>query len=128
MTRDDSVEVVFGGFDGLCSALGVIVAVASQGNLRAVAVGSVALAVGSAASMGAGQWLSDRQGNLRKACLMAGATLAGSILPAIPFFALTGPLAWLCCGAVTLGLGAVIAEVRPGGALRSYTLTFTVLS
>jgi hypothetical protein len=127
VSKGDSVQVTFGMFDGTCSALGVIVATAATGNAKAVVVAAVALAVGAAVSMGAGEWLSDTQADRRKAVVMALATLAGSILPAVPFFALRGTLAWLCCGAVTLGLGAVIAEVRPGGALRSYMLTFTVL-
>jgi hypothetical protein len=35
--------------------------------------------------MGAGQYLSDGERNMRKAGVMAGATLIGSVLPAVPF-------------------------------------------
>jgi VIT1/CCC1 family predicted Fe2+/Mn2+ transporter len=127
MTHRDARQVVFGCFDGLASALGVIVATASTGNAHSVVIAATALAVGAAVSMGAGQWLSDDAKSTRKALVMALATLGGSILPAVPFFALAGPLAWLCCGAVTVGLGAVIAEVRPGKVVPSYALTFSVL-
>jgi VIT1/CCC1 family predicted Fe2+/Mn2+ transporter len=127
LTRDEISESIFGGFDGLTSALGVIVALAATGSLKTVVEASVALAVGAAASMGAGEWLSDKAASRRRAIVMGLATLCGSIAPAVPFYALTGALAWLCCAAVTLACGAWIAEVRPGGVLVSYAQTFGVL-
>jgi VIT1/CCC1 family predicted Fe2+/Mn2+ transporter len=125
---EDGSTVVFGLFDGTTSALGVIVATAATGNAKAVIVASVALAVGAAVSMAAGQWLSDTKRSLRRALVMGLATLLGSILPAVPFFAVSGFLAWVCCGVVTVALASLIAEVRPGAPLPSYAITFTVLT
>jgi VIT1/CCC1 family predicted Fe2+/Mn2+ transporter len=128
MDPDDTTQAIFGGFDGLTSALGLIVATALTGGLKAVVVASVAMAVGAGASMAAGEWLSDRTGNHRRALVMGLATFTGAIMPAAPYFAgLKGPLAYMACGLVAVALGALIAEVRPGPPLRSYLVTFTVL-
>ncbi len=127
MRPDDRKQGIFGVFDGLASALGVIVATAATGNAHTVVVAAVALAVGAAVSMAAGEWLSDASGSGHRAAVMGSATLAGSILPAVPFFAMTGAPAFLACGVVTILLAALIAQARPGGALRSYSVTFAVL-
>jgi len=49
-------------------------------------LGAIGIAVAATIGMGAGQYPSDRDRNLRKALVMAVATLVGSVLPAIPLF------------------------------------------
>ena len=126
MTADDRAQVVFGSFDGLVSALGMVLALALT-HSPALVTAAVALAVASAASMGAGEWLADTGGSLRRASVMAAATLAGSITPALPFIVGGGPAAFVACGLLTGAWVVVIAEVRPGAPLPSYAKTAGVL-
>ena len=127
MGPDDRRQAVFGGFDGLTSALGLIVATALTVGVHALAVAAVALAVGAAVSMGAGEWLSDPDASRRRAVVMGVATLVASALPAVPFFVLSGLAAFVGCALITTALVVVIAEVRPGGRARSYALTAGIL-
>jgi VIT1/CCC1 family predicted Fe2+/Mn2+ transporter len=70
--------------------------------------------------MGAGQYLSDEQRNVRKAVVMALATLTGSVLPAIPFAFGTSTACVVASLAITLLAGAVIGHYR-GYVVRSRT-------
>lgn len=126
MTRDDTAQAVFGAFDGTCSAVGMIASLAIS-NAASLLTAAIALAVGAAVSMGFGEWLSDPQSRVHRALVMGGATLAGSIVPAAPYVALTGLRAAVACAAVTVGCGAVIAELRPGARTPSYAKTFGVM-
>ena len=125
MNSEDKVESIFGVFDGLCSALGVILAIAINGAGDLV-VAAVALAVGSAVSMACGEFLSDSGGSRRKAAAMGTATLIGSIAPAIPFIVFSGTIAYILCGLITTGLCILIAKFRPGNWPKSLSLTFGV--
>jgi hypothetical protein len=127
MTRDDLKQAIFGGADGLTSALGAIVVLAAKGDYQALVIASVAYAVGAAWSMGGSEYLSDFSGSLRRATVMALATLTYSIAPAIPFFALSGLAAWIGAIVITVLCAALIAEARPYGALKSYTQTFGIV-
>jgi VIT1/CCC1 family predicted Fe2+/Mn2+ transporter len=49
-----------------------------------ILAGALGLAVAATVGMGAGEYISDESRNLRLALVMAAATLAGSILPALP--------------------------------------------
>lgn len=129
MTADDRTETIFGGFDGLTSTISMIGAAVIAGTLRGLGVYAVGLAVGAAWSMGSGQYLSDPQRRVHLAVVMALATLAGSIAPAVPFLVGGGTaidVAAAC--ALTLAVGAAIAELRPGSRAASYRLTFAVLA
>lgn len=128
MSRDDVKQAVFGGFDGLASAIGMIAAVALTGAYSTLLVAAVALAAGAAVSMAAGEWLSDADGSVHRALVMGGATLIGSVSPAIPFAFGHGIFAAAGCALVTVALGGAIAEIRPGGRGRSWALTFGVLA
>ena len=127
MTPDDREQLIFGLFDGVTSALGMVLALAATGNVRGLVVAAVALAVGAAVSMGAGEWLSDTSSSLHRAAVMASATLAGSVAPALPFLIFAGVPAFVVCAALTVLTVVVIAEARPGAPLPSYTKTAGVL-
>jgi VIT1/CCC1 family predicted Fe2+/Mn2+ transporter len=71
--------------------------------------------------MGAGQYLSDGQRNVRNAVVMALATLVGSVLPAIPFLFGTST----ACILASLGITAVAAAVI--GHYRGYLVTYGIL-
>src|SRR3974390_2371167 len=83
----DAREAIFGSFDGMTSTLGVVAGLlATKANASHVVAGAIGIAVASTIGMGAGQYLSDGQRNLRKALVMALATLICSILAAVSFF------------------------------------------
>jgi VIT1/CCC1 family predicted Fe2+/Mn2+ transporter len=126
VSRDDLKQAVFGGMDGLSSAIGMIAALALSGS-GAVLVAAVALAVGSAVSMAAGEWLSDPEQSSHRALVMGVATLAGALLPAVPFAVLSGGPADAACLLVTMGLAGLVAELRPEDRLQSYARTLGVL-
>ncbi len=71
--------------------------------------------------MGAGQYLSDGQRNLRQALVMALATLVGSVLPALPFLFGTTKACILASIGITLLASAVI------GHYRGYLVTYAIL-
>lgn len=124
---NNRAQAIFGSFDGLTSALGLIIASAITAGQGAVLVAAIALAVGSGVGMGAGEWLSDESASLPKAFAMALATIIGVLLPALPWIFVHGDLAFVLCGLITIGMGAAIAELRPGSRLWSYEVTFGVL-
>jgi len=118
----DLREAIFGSFDGMTSTLGVVSGLlathASAPKLVAAAIG---IAVAATVGMGAGQYLSDGARNVRKAVVMAVATLIGSVIPAVPF--LFGD-SRACIGAsiavTVLGAGFI-------GHYRGYLVTYSIL-
>jgi VIT1/CCC1 family predicted Fe2+/Mn2+ transporter len=77
--------------------------------------------VAATVGMGAGQYLSDDHRNLRKAVVMAVATLIGSVLPAVPFAFGSSLASIVASVAVTLFTAAVI------GHYRGYLVTYGIL-
>jgi hypothetical protein len=107
---------VFGGFDGCASLLGVIVyLVASHPSL--IFPAALSGAIGSAISMGGGEWLSDSENGFAASCVMAGATFAGALLPAIPFALWRGPLAITESAVICAAIGFIVACLRPNRGL-----------
>ena len=118
----DAREAIFGSFDGMTSTLGVVAGLlATKASASHVVAGAIGIAVASTIGMGAGQYLSDGQRNLRKALVMALATLIGSILPAVPFFFGTSQACVLVSVGITLLASAVI------GHYRGYLVTYSIL-
>jgi VIT1/CCC1 family predicted Fe2+/Mn2+ transporter len=124
MTVDDAREAIFGSFDGITSALGVITGliVAGTHSGARILAASLGLAVAATVGMGAGQYLSDEKRSVRLALVMGAATFAGSVLPALPFVAGYGTVQLAASGAVIIVGGLLI------GRIRGYRLTFAVLT
>lgn len=122
-------EGVFGSFDGACSTVGVLAGLIVVGSpSHAVLVACAGLAVASAASMCAGDYLAGK--SIRLSVVMGLATLVGSLVPAVPVIAFPGLLGVLLAVLLVALLGAAIAEVRSRtgtGRLHGYLSTFTVL-
>ena len=123
--QEDHPTAVFGIEDGASSAMGVILGAGISLNSRALLIAALALAVSAAVSMGGGQWLST--GDKRQSIVMGLATFVGSFLPAAPWLIFEGALAFGLCVGIAIGLGVLIAELRPGKPLESYIATFSVL-
>jgi VIT1/CCC1 family predicted Fe2+/Mn2+ transporter len=118
----DAREAIFGSFDGMTSTLGVVAGLlATRSTAPHIVAGAIGIAVAATVGMGAGQYLSDGQRNLRKALVMAVATLIGSVLPALPFVFGTSLACVLASAAITLLASAVI------GHYRGYVVTYSIL-
>lgn len=128
MTDTLTGRVVFGGFDGATSSIGVVsgllVVHATAVTILTTAVG---LAVASMVGMGFGDWLG---GATRvQAAVMGAATFAGSLLPALPLAANRGPLGFTAAAILIAGLAVAISEARAGdGRLRAYLTTVITLA
>jgi hypothetical protein len=109
--RPLAATAVFGGFDGTSSLLGVIVYLlaAHPGLIFPAALSG---AVSSALSMGAGEWLSDSGNGLAASAVMAAATLAGALLPAVPFAFGSGPVAVAVSAVLCAATGVTVARLR----------------
>jgi VIT1/CCC1 family predicted Fe2+/Mn2+ transporter len=118
----DAREAIFGSFDGMTSTLGVVAGLlATNSSARHIVAAAIGIAVAATVGMGAGQYLSDGQRNLRKAAVMALATLVGSVLPAIPFAFGTSLACVLASVAITVLAAGVI------GHFRGYLVTYSIL-
>jgi VIT1/CCC1 family predicted Fe2+/Mn2+ transporter len=118
---------IMGGFDGCASLLGVIVyLVASHPSL--IFPAALSGAIGSAISMGGGEWLSDSESGFAASCVMAGATFTGALLPAVPFALWRGPLAIAESAVICAATGFTVACLRPNRGLgMALTETFGIL-
>lgn len=118
---------VFGGFDGCASLLGVIVyLVATHPSL--IFPAALSGAIGSAISMGGGEWLSDSDSGFSASSVMAGATFLGALLPALPFAVASGPAAIAESAVICLLIGFTVACLRPNRGLgMALTETFGIL-
>ena len=118
----DAKEAIFGSFDGMTSTLGVVAGLlATKSSASHIVAGAIGIAVAATIGMGAGQYLSDEDRNLRKATVMAVATLVGSVLPAVPFLFGTSLACVLASIGITLAAAAVI------GHYRGYIVTYAIL-
>lgn len=116
-------EAVFGAFDGLTSALGVVAGLVVTGaSAPHVLAATIGLAVAATTGMAAGQWLSGEDRSVRGTAAMAAATLTGSALPGVPYAFLTGTPAALAAGATVLACATIIGHVR------GYRLTYGLLA
>jgi VIT1/CCC1 family predicted Fe2+/Mn2+ transporter len=122
LSPGDAREAIFGSFDGMTSTLGVVAGLlATKSSSSHIVAGAIGIAVAATIGMGAGQYLSDEQRNLRKAVVMAVATLIGSVLPALPFFFGTS----LACVLASVGITILAAAVI--GHYRGYLVTYSIL-
>lgn len=84
----------------------------------------------AAASMAGSDWLSSQgpAGSRLAACAaMGAATLAGSVLPALPFLLLHGAAALSASAAALCGVAILIAGMRDG-TIRAWTETLVILA
>lgn len=131
MNRAVARAAVFGSFDGVCTALGLLLGDPGHGlRLARIAAG---VAAAGAASMAGGEYVSTDPGSPSGpwACAaMGAATGVGTMLPAVPFVLMPG--GWLPLAvslAVSAAVAAVIAVANTPllGARRAWTSTFLIL-
>lgn len=104
--------LIFGLADGAMSIMGVIMFAAGH----AAAVFPLALSGGVSASlsMGGSEWLSDSENGFLASLAMAGSTLVGSILPAVPYAILPGFAAPVVSLVLLAGVAALVGYMRRG--------------
>jgi VIT1/CCC1 family predicted Fe2+/Mn2+ transporter len=118
LSASDAREAIFGSFDGMTSTLGVVAGLlATRSSAPHIVVGAIGIAVAATIGMGAGQYLSDGQRNVRKAVVMALATMIGSVLPAIP----------LAFGTSTASVAITLLAAAVIGHYRCYVVTYMIL-
>jgi len=103
---------VFGAFDGAASLIGVVIYLAAS-HPSLIFPAAVSGALTSAVSMGGGEFLSDSELGLAASVVMAAATFAGALAPAIPFAFGHGPAAVSGCAVICAAVIAVVAALRP---------------
>lgn len=103
----------FGASDGLMSILGVVMFIASRSPSLVFPV-AVMGAVSASYSMGAGEFLGQRQTDWGAVPVMAAATFAGTVLPALPYLWSSG---WAALGQSAIACLLVALAV---GHLRSW--------
>ena len=122
LSMPDLREAIFGSFDGMTSTLGVVAGLlAANASAPKILAGAIGIAVAATIGMGAGQYLSDGERNLRRAGVMALATLIGSVLPAIPFIFGDSRGCVIASIAITFVSAAII------GHYRGYLVTYSIL-
>lgn len=107
---------IFGSFDGAASLLGVVIFLAMS-HPALILPTAVSGAVSSAVSMGGGEWLSDSDNGPAASAVMAAATFAGAILPALPFAFTTGTAAVADCAVICLCIALTVSALRPNRSL-----------
>ncbi len=126
--RNDISTMIFGAFDGMISVLGVVIILLHR-NPHQIVGPVLGLAVASTISMGAGEWLGGS--SLRTALLMCGATLAGTVVPALPLFFSTALWTRIVWVAIMIIVGLWISAERskksgwPKASLQTYGTLIT---
>lgn len=128
MTRTWTAPAVFGAFDGLTSAIGVMPALVGHPSVALPA--AIGVGTAEAVGMAAGQWQSDSQHGVGAAAVIGVATGAGTILPALPFAFARGGVALAVSVVLMLTVVAVIARLRADarGTVRAATESYLILA
>jgi VIT1/CCC1 family predicted Fe2+/Mn2+ transporter len=103
---------ILGGFDGTASLLGVVIYLLIT-HPALIFPTAASGAISSAISMGGGEFLSDSDNGLAASGVMALATFAGAVLPAVPFAFGTGPAEITVCSLIVIAIGAAVSAMRP---------------
>lgn len=117
---------VFGASDGLMSILGPVMFTASRYPSLVFPV-AVMGAVSAACSMGAGQFLGQRETDWAAVPVMAAATFAGSVLPAFPYLWSRGWAALAQAAVIYLAVALLVGRMRTWSR-RRYVQTIGVLA
>jgi protein-S-isoprenylcysteine O-methyltransferase Ste14 len=114
---------VFGASDGLMSILGPVMFIASRSPALVFPV-AVMGAVSASYSMGAGEFLGQEQADWPAVPVMAAATFAGTVLPALPYLWSSGWAALAQSAAACLLVSLAVGRLR---AWRRHRYAETVL-
>lgn len=116
---------ILGSSDGVLASIGVVLATAPHG-AGAVLAAVIGLLVAEGLGMGASEFLSDPEMDLKTAAVMSLATALPIILVGLPWLVVGGALALGVSVAVAGAVALEIAHSR-GGSWKAYAQTFGVL-
>jgi VIT1/CCC1 family predicted Fe2+/Mn2+ transporter len=129
--NDNLSKFVFGSFDGMTCVLGVVAGCYVSGNIHALILSVVGLAIAEGIAMAGGSYLSELVGiyRVRHALIIGIASAVGILVPAFPFFFAPAHVAILLSLFLTCVLAVIIAQVRVRtlGALEAYVQTFVLI-
>lgn len=129
--NDNVSKAVFGLFDGMCCVLGVIAAGYVTGDMHALILAAIGLALSESIAMAGGSYLSELVNvqRVRHAAVIGVASAIGILVPAFPFFFAPSRVAILLSCFLTCALAVIIAQVRVKqlGALEAYVQTFAIV-
>lgn len=119
-------RAIFGSFDGLVCAIGVIISLlATQ---RQIFTGGVGVGLAETVGMAAAEWQSDSENGLGPS-LVIGATAGGAaIVPTVPYAVGSGTAALVTSTAVlALIVGAIsFARIEKRGTMRAFIESFAI--
>lgn len=128
---DNVSKFVFGSFDGLNCILGVIAAGYVTGDIHALTLAAIGLAIAEGIAMAGGSYLSELVSvyRMRHALIIGGASAVGILVPALPFFFAPRNVAILLSLFLVVCFAAIIASVRIKtlGILEAYVQTFGIV-
>lgn len=129
--NDSISKAIFGSFDGMTCVLGVISAGIIAGDIHALVLTAVGLAIAEGIAMAGGSLLSEvtNVNTVEHSAIIGSAAFVGVILPALPFLFLPRPLALPVSLAIIFMMAVSIAQVRVSadGWWRAYAQTFAIL-
>lgn len=108
---------IFGSFDGTASLLGVILYLLLSHHDALIFPTACSGAISSAVSMGGGEWLSDSDNGLAASAVMAVATFAGALAPAVPFAFASGAAAVAESAVICLCIALAVSAMRANRSL-----------
>jgi len=122
-------EAVFGSVDGLGLFLGIVAGlIVSHQPPSAVWAAAVSGGVAEFINMANAQRVSDKQSGVLAALVIGGASLAGCVVPAIPYSAWRGPWALGFSLTLAVAVGGVISWLRPERGVLAAVETYALLA
>lgn len=119
-------RAIFGSFDGLVCAIGVIISLLSTQHL--IFVGGVGVGLAETVGMAAAEWQSDSENGLLPSLVIGATAGTGAIAPTVPYAIGTGPGAELTSiGMLALIVGAIsFARIEKRGKKRAFVESFAI--
>lgn len=122
LTVKSAGVAVFGCSDGLMSVLGIVVFIASRA--PSLVFGAAVMgAVSAGYSMGAGEFLGQKQPDWPAVPVMAAATFTGTVLPALPYLWSAGWAALAQAATVCLLMALAVGRLRTWSRHRYFSTT-----
>jgi hypothetical protein len=120
----DREAAIFGVADGLTSTVGLVLGLAASGHLAAAWAAAFSGGLAAFPGMASGKYQSDPGAGKLAAVLCGLCTTAGSVVPAIPLLAGTGPFQLAACAVLAASVCALVAIMRPEDGARAWALSF----